>query len=452
MKKKCICILILAVILVLFGSCSNNSDGINLVVIVGNRANSHSLDHDDMMLIREMVLQSFDSDGRNARVRSWFVVSDGSPSVRDMGSLSVSANNASLLNTRKDALMIQTIMPFLESENFWAQSEEADLLAAMRLATDIIRNNEPKKRENHILIIDSGITTSGALNLRTIDLREDTVDAIIDDLHRRGYIPDMSGINVTFTNIGNAAYPQRLPQDNHFRNQLLALWGTVLFHADAELTRPLVWSVPGNNPNVHISGDFEDEGEGEGKTGFPFVTTIQFMPPPIPDPDDLPNNGNVIVNPIPLPPPIEVFGTVELGFMANSDRFRDDDNARAALRRYLEIENNMLLYLSENPTSILYIVGSEARMHPHQPNRSSGIYAAMRADRVSSMLSVYFGIPENQLEAVHAGTTVFSWRNANEHPYGDFCGTQATLNRVVAIIPNSTMEFNELVANGFVTP
>jgi len=430
-------------------SCGNSLEGVNLVVIVGNRANTHELTAREYNVIEDIINRSFESVGRfDARANVSFIVSDGEPRRREIGEITVSANNVTMRTQEIERVIRGTIMPFMRNDNFRAVNEEADLIEALRQATHIIRNTS-NGRQNHILIVDSGITTTGFLDMRRTNIQDTPVETIVESLMEAGALPDMTGIYVTFINIGNAAYPQLLPRHRFFEETLTNLWAEIIAATGAKLvdtngnpTDTLLFSVQGSRPNMY----FETGG------GFPFVSVIPFrgmFSDTVSDGigDDNYNNGtNLDIPHLVLSPPPVIFGTAMLGFVPDRYELRNPDVAMDILRIYLEIDNSVLAYLEHNPESKLYIVGSEARLRPNLPNSREPELSTQRANTVRQILESEFGIPSYRIESFGAGTTVFSWRNANEFPDGSTIQVQeyAQQNRVVAIIPSSAVEFEEI--------
>jgi hypothetical protein len=468
LKKQFWFIVLFLVSLITLSSCAARSlEDINLVIIIGERANSYAITTGDETIIRSMIERSFSQDP-NSRFGAIgnvsFVVSDGMPqalSVIDedgniLGQrLYVAGTNNRVRDRNIRGLIDNTIIPFVHSDNFRAQHPQADLLSALWVATDIVRNMEGTGGD-YILIIDSGITTSGHLNMTTIDIQDTVIlptEEVVRLLYEAGALPNMEGINVRFTGIGRTVQQtQPIPQNEPFRNQLISLWENVLVTAGANLVQPLAWSNPGTTPNMYF--EINPYFEAVGIRPFPFVSTVFFddidplsgtrRPLWISGRSDLTPGQGQPINGDDTQIETLVFGAHELGFVANSSEFYNPQNAERILQDVAGLIEN---FIEQYPTGIVYIVGSEARVHPDRDN--TGQISAIRASRVRQELE-RFGIPSECLIDIGANTTVFSWRNAQEFPDGAWNGVNAQRNRVVAIIPDTSDEFVELQAMGFV--
>ena len=83
MIKKIILLLVLAIgFLFVFTACNNHGlDEINLVIILGNRANTYALSDAEFDIMQQYIERSFAPTGReaNARANVAFIISDGTP-------------------------------------------------------------------------------------------------------------------------------------------------------------------------------------------------------------------------------------------------------------------------------------------------------------------------------------------------------------------------------------
>jgi len=472
MKQKLFQLFICTLLLTLT-SCNDGNqyfEGINLVVVVGNRANSYALTDGDFEIIESFIERAFiPTSGFNARANVAFIVSDGRPwradlpNVEQMGSrldvnpLIVTANNSTTREQRITENIRHGIVPFIQSNEFRARHTEADLLAALWMATDEIRRMDGDG-DSYILIIDSGITTTGHLDLTNVDIQSEdlTYTEIIVRLQQAGALPDMNGINVVFEGIGNSAGFQVVPQNTIFRDQLIGLWSELLVASGASITCRnghsldlIAWSSPGVVPNEHFE-TIPDSIDANNQP-FLFVSTVFFR-----DVDPWGGLGDVLVGIGTDPTEASsnaggifdagiILPMAQLGFLPNSDDFYNIDNATQLLQ---SISYDMNLFLEQNPESRIYIVGSEARVSMEREN--DGTVSTRRANRVRNILIDSFDIPYYRLVAIGANTTIFSWRNTDEFVNGVHEPLNARQNMVVAIIPYGTTRFEELRAANFV--
>ena len=410
---------------------------INLVIILGNRANTYSLSESEFDIMQQYIERSFASTGRESDVRAnvAFIISDGTPtpitsiaSVNDWDRSWWNAENIEVRVTqpanrtpRIREVFTHSIRPFLESPHLRATNEEADLLTSLRRATDILSNMDGIGGD-YILIFDSGISTSGPLDFNRLNIQyEDfSIKEVIEELERTGTLPILNGITVNFFDIGAVASPQQVPDTNIFKEQLLSLWKNILTASGADSVNVTWRNTFGRVPNRYV-----EDSDGDG---FPFVTVVPFVEPYF----------HFEVG--------EVFASAELGFLPNSFEFRDEENA---IRILSEVADGIHYFLHGNPLNVVYIVGSEARIYYDAPNPRGGYIARRRAEAVMNLLVNNFNIPNEQLRIVNAKTTVFSWRNSEEFPDGiTFNHENAEENRVVAIFPDTSNKVEELLMNG----
>jgi len=437
MKRKFLITLVLFMLLLpLITSCSRNRlEGINLVVIIGNRANSYTLSSADIVRVEEKVRQSFTSTGTNFNVVAniWIIVNDGSPWLLDIGRIEVSANNARFQQERAIPNSVETLMDYIL--NTRATNEESDLLEALILATRALSNIQ-NDRDNHVLIIDTGITTYGNLDMTVVNIQAVPHDEIIHIFYDAEALPEMEGITVTFLNIANAAYPQEVPRPAE--NSIMGFWAS-FFEATGAALNPMSLPMPGLSPRT-----IED--------GYPYVTVVDFddlppiaFPTPTPTPTPTPEPTQE-PTPTPTPVPLALLEMETLGFVAESaELLWGRNHAISVIWDYVYGVDGIWAYLESNPESMLFIIGSEARIHPTSSNPTEPALSTARARVVRNILVYDFGIPQNMIAYLGAGTTVFPWRNAIEFPDGfNRDESQAMLNRVVAIIPVSSNYFEYL--------
>ena len=396
---------------------------INLVVIVGNRANTSEMPVGGVVddVFCNLLGRTFEVSHLEAQANVAFVVSDGAPWRAEvlgpngqLADLRVSANNDYMLSNRISHTISQVILPFMDSEHLMAQHEEADLFEALHVANRILRDME-SGRENHILIIDSGITTAGHIDMSTFDILEnDVTDEVVNRLEAADLLPDLSHVFVSFFNIGGSAEPQQVPS-GPVEAALMTFWSDIIGATGAQV--------------------LQMQGRGEGgrprlmEQGYPFVSLVEFDVPVL-DLSDLRS---------------EIFSEESLGFIADGSAFMDETYSKSMLATTAQ---TLTAFFQSNEAYTIYIVGSQAG-GPAQ-NTTEYALSLERAQRVKALLISEFNLPETRITAVGAGTTVLSWRNTDEFTAGEWRDDLAEQNRVVAIIPSTAVEMMELRSNGLI--
>ena len=399
-----------------YPNCQCTPDANNLVIIIGNRANDRPLTDHNLNTIRGKIYASFVCVGNGqvkARVR--FFISDGNPQEFIVANRYGESANLTVAIGEKLSLIDNEIIPFIRSERFIAQSGEADLLGAIHKATQTMRN-ESDGRNMHMLIFDSGISTSGYLNMLEFDLYESIGDIrtmVYDRINLQ-----MHGIDVTMMNLGNIAYPQTryIPTTTHFRNQLTSLWEGILNNAGANIIG-VYWGGMRHNTR---------------RDGFPYVSVVRV---PLHD-----GGASVLL----LEPISALHCADTLVFNESSDNFINSESARTTIEAYLKYYD-IMNRLEDDMNLRLYVIGSEARGRSsyNQDRQIEGRYSSKRADYVASILSEEFGIPYYRIVAIDAGTMELPWRDADEFAgeSGSWSSSLARNNRVVAIVPTGSQAY-----------
>ena len=137
-------------------------------------------------------------------------------------------------------------------------------------------------------------------------------------------------------------------------------------------------------------------------------------------------------------PPVSLSASELGGFKGDKADFRNEAQARAALKSYYE---KALKVVKEHSDVKLYVVGSRAITSPDDPLYKDHETSASRAIAVSKLIQEMFDIPAEQIVEIDAGVQRFTWSSkAEEFPNGkwregaELEAAQAT-HRVVTLIP-----------------
>ncbi|MGH3886280.1 MAG: OmpA family protein [Pseudonocardiaceae bacterium] len=264
-----------------------------------------------------------------------------------------------------------------------ADSPEVDLLAAINLAARSVTDAVGPKT---IVVIDSGLQTTGALRFQDSDgaLLNANPDEIVELLRRTQQLPNLSGMRVVFTGLGDTEAPQQpLPQPA--RAALVALWTKI----------------------VESAG-----GKAEVKQApLPSTRTIDGLPPVTIVPVAAKSIG-------PLPS-ITVLRDGTVGFVPDQAVFRDPDQTRAVLADYArEITNGRRALLTGTTASA---GTSEYRLRLSQ----------QRANAVRDLL-VSLGAPADRISTRGLGSD-FPGYVPDHDPQGNLDPIPAAQNRQVII-------------------
>ncbi|MGH3752640.1 MAG: OmpA family protein [Pseudonocardiaceae bacterium] len=163
------------------------------------------------------------------------IVNDGSPTVSD----SVSLKAANPVYQQERVRQLTSLIDRTRADN-----PEVDLLASISLAARSVADAVGPKT---IVVIDSGLQTTGALRFQDQDgaLLHANPDEVVDLLRRTEQLPDLSGMRVVFTGLGDTAAPQQ-PLPAPARTVLVTLWTKIVESAGgkAEIMQAPLPSTP----------------------------------------------------------------------------------------------------------------------------------------------------------------------------------------------------------------
>lgn len=313
-----------------------------------------------------------------------------------------------------------------------ADNPEVDTLASLCVAANALNLMETtmgKEIKKEIVIYDTGLCTSGALNFLNMDCfrfikcgikiqdnpeMKEKVDSFINKLYDNVEIPNLDGVMVTWYGLGNVDFPQPALSNLEIAN-LQYIWGEILRKSKAvpsqaggtDLDYGMFVSInaDGNNSNAQTVtpvifwegvGKNQDEEEPHEVNG---ENTFYESPPKLTE--------------------------EKLGFLPESAEYRSEEEAKAVLRPYA---NNLINY----PDMRILLVGTTA-----DPNRNGGGKALSfkRAQTVKDTLTD-FGVPANRIDIIGKGA-VSPWYK-DEWINGYFDEAIAKENRAVLILPSDS--------------
>lgn len=106
-----------------------------------------------------------------------------------------------------------------------ANDEEVDVLEALRIAVRTL-DSAPEGAEKEIIVIDSGLSTSGYLDFRNNLLSADP-EELADQLFEKQIIPNFEGITVKWQQLGDVYEPQKKLSPSQVA-KLKEIWGTII--------------------------------------------------------------------------------------------------------------------------------------------------------------------------------------------------------------------------------
>ncbi|MGN9914177.1 OmpA family protein [Phytohabitans sp. LJ34] len=185
-----------------------------------------------------------------------------------------------------------------------------------------------------VVLFDSGLQTTGALNFRTEGMLEADPQEVVDDLAKREQLPDLDGRRVVLMGIGDAIDPQaKLDQNLH--DNVVAIWEAIAREGGAECV-----DVLPDPPVREIA-----------LSGVPKVTPIGLPKPPPP-----------------LRPCTEVVLSDggDVGFKPRTPELRDPSAARERLSGYANTIRN------DRSIKRVEILGTTARWNSPESQKELG--------------------------------------------------------------------------------
>lgn len=365
----------------LLSGCSTppEEESVSLAVVAGIHSNAGAISKTSSSLY-QAVYDTCAAYGDVTLVRC-----DGEPKAYFQGVIDppdVKGLSDNRLRTRAQSYTEQILA---QLDDAAAVVEEVDTLQAIHLAAQSLYAADQKK----MLVLDTGLCTTGYLNF-TRGLLDAEPEAVAAALEEANALPDLTGVSVTWSYLGQVADPQE-PLSPAKQKKLEAIWLAVLQKAGAA--------------EVTFVPDFTT---GAANVGLPTVSLVET------DGQDLS---------LELPQ----LDQTQVAFVGDTARFLDADAASQAI---LEVAS----YLEEHPSLEIYVVGTtasgaEAVCRDLSQRRAQAVCQVLRAS----------GVAESRLTPLGLG---FSdpWHVEDRDASGALVETLARQNRRVLILDRNSPE------------
>ena len=456
MKKLILAVLLAAMMLSLWGCGMSDEEypraGESLVIILGNHANANRYDENFVQrtlrpLLDKAVSREIIGDEYVASLNVSIIVSDGAPVkeriVLDGYEVELVSYAKSIDKSLRDIDdMVEDVEDFLMEDSLRAVEAGTNLPAAIAEAERILRNNPGAN--SRIVIYDTGVVTEGRMGMGLeedglLDIQNGSTDDVLNRLGEN-FFPNLEGIDVEFYGLGDVCIGQkdiRDMQDTNLINQFVSLWQGFFARCNVKSINTLTIADKGDSPMLwDVATD-----------PYPVVRNVPFyeVPVEVPDPTD-PSEPTEPDD----EPPVSLSASELGGFKGDKADFRNEAQARSALKSYYE---KALKVVKEHSDVKLYVVGSRAITSPEDPLFKDHETSASRAIAVSKLIQEMFGIPAEQIVEIDAGVQRFSWSSdAVEFPGGKWregaeLEAAQAVHRVVTLIPateNNQSRLDEL--------
>ncbi|WP_075014678.1 OmpA family protein [Geodermatophilus obscurus] len=155
-------------------------------------------------------------------------VADGEPSLVEPGAIDLLIEGAT--SQARDASRVenrQLVLDGLVSAR--AEDKETDLLGAL---DEAVRSISSAPGPHTVVVVDSGLSTAGALDFRARDVLSADPKALADQLAADDELPDLKGSTVVFQGLGDTFSPQ-MPLGRPQRQDLIDIWAAIAERAGA---------------------------------------------------------------------------------------------------------------------------------------------------------------------------------------------------------------------------
>ncbi len=199
-------------------SASSGANSGAIAIIASNRSNQQRFN----LLSSEHIISAIDDHMGG----TFYVISaDGVPRVV----VSIDSSSTRQDDTDKEDYEVSV----LEAMMTPAEKPESDMLSALSLAASSLAH---ASGDRTILVVDSGMSTAGAMAFQNTGLLEPhaDVDAMVERMRSAGALPDLTGVTVRWFGLGSVEEPQPL-LDTAAKSRLKNLWTKLITAANGEV-------------------------------------------------------------------------------------------------------------------------------------------------------------------------------------------------------------------------
>lgn len=203
----------------------------SVAIIASNRSNQQRFN----LLSSEHIISAIDDHMGG----TFYVISaDGVPRLV----ASIDSTSTRQDDTEKEDYEVSVLAAMLTP----AETPESDMLSALSLAANSLAH---ASGDRTILVVDSGVSTAGAMAFQNTGLLEPhaDVDAMVERVRSAGALPDLTGVTVRWFGLGSVEDPQPL-LDTAAKSRLKNLWTKLITAANGEV-------VFDDTPMMKVTGD-----------------------------------------------------------------------------------------------------------------------------------------------------------------------------------------------------
>lgn len=239
------------------------------------------------------------------------------------------------------------------------QAPECDILKAINISADNLADRGGVKS---LVIMDSGLSTTGLLDFRSADVASLRIDEIIGALQSKKAIPNLEGVDVSWYGMGQTTDPQIEPS-SEYKYVLEELWTAILKEAGAK--------------SVHIARESLEDVELD-RSDFPKVSPV-----------DCKLEESIIAS---LDEPM-VFGQEKIKFKSDSaELLTNKKDVEARLKPIVD-------FMNENSQEKILLAGTTAK---YGSQKSCEDLSLKRCETIKTIL-VSMGIEETRIRLLGLG-------------------------------------------------
>ena len=411
-----------------------NEDPSAVAIILGNHANA--------MAIPDDVYESLGQEIEQAVYGGYAcaIISDSTPTKIEIVPTDFFVEDARNPEILKKRLKDRTneFVNLLKKVGT-ADSTEVDLLSAIREAKNALSSsNLYEIKDKKIIIVDTGISTSGDLDFTTLDVQKGVpeIESVVELLERNTVLPDLNGITVKFIGTSDGLAEVASPQimNTTDKKYIKDLWKAIVIRCGANESIQYISAAGWSSANTYTE---------DGDSKFPYVSVVPFFHDTTidlsriqeassSDPDVQPN--------LPAPPTISIkLESQVVGFMPDLAEYYNLNATKANLEPYA---SDLKQYIAAYPDETIWIVGTTATTK--SGGNGSVELSFARAEKVKETL-VELGVSEDKLITIGLGA-VFPW-HLDEFADGTFDDSKAQSNRAAWLLNSAddNEEFGMLI-------
>ena len=199
-------------------SASSGANSGAIAIIASNRSNQQRFN----LLSSEHIISAIDDHMGG----TFYIISaDGVPRLV----VSIDSSSTRQDDTDKEDYEVSVLEAMLTP----AEKPESDMLSALSLAASSLAH---ASGDRTILVVDSGMSTAGAMAFQNTGLLEPhaDVDAMVERMRSAGALPDLTGVTVRWFGLGSVEEPQPL-LDTAAKSRLKNLWTKLITAANGEV-------------------------------------------------------------------------------------------------------------------------------------------------------------------------------------------------------------------------